>query len=110
MADRIGHSKRFGEPLAVADGDGIRHHPAATANTKAPAAAASARVPSWPLPSTLIVANRPRAALLTTRFAALGEACVRRSSGTAGNMTSKDRRPPRLAHGGPRSPKAHPRR
>ncbi len=38
------------EPLAVADGDGIRRHPARTANTKAPAAAASARVPAWPPP------------------------------------------------------------
>ncbi len=45
-----GQSKRFGEPLAVADGDGIRRHPARTANTKAPAAAASARVPAWPPP------------------------------------------------------------
>ena len=45
-----GQSKRFGEPLAVADGDGIRRHPARTANTRAPAAAASARVPAWPPP------------------------------------------------------------
>src|SRR6266705_2067877 len=45
-----GQSKRFGEPLAVADGDGIRRHPARTAYTKAPAAAASARVPAWPPP------------------------------------------------------------
>ena len=43
-----GQSKRFGEPLAVADGDGIRRHPARTANTKAPAAAASARVLQGP--------------------------------------------------------------
>jgi hypothetical protein len=45
-----GQSNRFGEPLAVADGDGMRRHPARTANTKAPAAAASARVPAWPPP------------------------------------------------------------
>jgi len=60
-------------------------------------------------PSTLMVANRP------PRCPPRHPVChasrgVQRSSGTAGNMTSKDRRPRRLAPGGPWSPKTHSRR
>ncbi len=43
-----GQSKRFDEPLAVADGDGIRRHPARTANTKAPAPALPSSPPGLP--------------------------------------------------------------
>ncbi len=71
-----GQNKRFGEPPAVADGDGIRRHPARTANTKAPAAAASPRVPARPPPIDSYRGEpAPRAALLATRFATLGKAC-----------------------------------
>jgi hypothetical protein len=54
-----GQSKRLGEPLAVADGDGIRRLPARSPSTKA-------RPPRHPYacqpghhPSTLTMANRP---------------------------------------------------
>jgi hypothetical protein len=78
-----GQSKRFGEPLAVADGDGIRRHPARTANTKGPAAAASAHVPAWP-PSIGSYGGEPASALLSLPPACHTWRGVRRASGTAG--------------------------
>jgi len=82
-----GHSKRFSEPLAVADGDGIRYHPAATANTKDPAAPASARVPTGHRPPTLIAVSQSRAALRVLQFAAPGES--RSIIRNRGNMTPR---------------------
>jgi hypothetical protein len=71
-----GQSKRFGEPLAVADGDGISPPPGQDGEHQGPgrrgiptrASLATAHRPLW-------WRTDPRAALLATRFATLGEAC-----------------------------------
>lgn len=83
-----GHSKRFAEPLAAADGDGIRRHPARTANTKAPAAATPARVPAWPSPIDSY-GGEPTPALPPRHPVCHTWPGVQRASGTAGNMTSR---------------------
>jgi hypothetical protein len=70
-----GQSKRFGEPLAVADGDGITRHPARTANHQGPG------------PCAVLLAH-------PVCHPWRGRAAVTRNPG---NMTSKDGRPWRPA-------------
>jgi hypothetical protein len=95
-------SKRFGGPLAVADGDGIRRPPGRDGECEGAGhrGICRARASQANAHRLLPCSNGP---VLGSPRQPVRRACrgMQRSSGVATNMTSMDRPPPRLARANP---------